>query len=390
MNATNKSQPNNGNILLVASWESNVGYAWWLMENFWTTIDRHFKNQDKNCFLIYPKITELPQSITSSQIEASECNINDRSIANLFKLYNLIKNNSIKYIYLSDHPSYSFFYILLKIWGIKKIVVHDHSPGERTIPSHWVKTIKSFIQRIPYFTADHFIAVTDFVYRRHLEVNCIPEEKCSVASNGIQPFDLTNADLHYAQKQFNIHAECHIVVTTGRATYYKGIDFYIRCADELINNQKIETLHFIFCGDGPDMNDFQSLAKSLAVDKYFTFAGKRQDIQDILPSCHVGFHAATGEVGYSLSILEYMSSGLVTIVPDNPSTSLSINNMKNGITYKHKDIQSATNAIKYALLDGPEVETIKQNAIQSVHDKYNIKFTNKRLIEILDTIFTSK
>ena len=177
-----------------------------------------------------------------------------------------------------------------------------------------------------------------------------------------------------------------IVVTTGRASYYKGIDFFIECANELINNQNIDQLHFLFCGDGPDMANFQKLTSQFKLDSHFTFAGKRTDIRKILPSCNIGFHTSTGEVGYSLSILEYMSAGLVTIVPDRPSTSLAISHMENGLLYKPENLQSATDAIKIALTEVPG-STLRNNAAQCVHENFNIRDTNKALTEILDRVF---
>ena len=259
--------PNKGNILLVANWESNVGYAWWLMENFWTTIAAHYKKEGVSSHLIYPTITKLPESIESSNIEVCECDFRDRSLKNIKKIHGLIKSKNIRYIYLSDSPAYSLFYVLLKLWGVTKIAVHDHTPGERSIPAGWLRLIKSTIQRAPLYTADHFIAVTDFVYNRLISVSCIPPEKCSVASNGIQPVKLHNADLKYAYSAFTISEDRIIVITTGRASYYKGIDFFIECANELVNRQGLKQLHFLFCGDGPDLTDFKILAKKLNIEE---------------------------------------------------------------------------------------------------------------------------
>lgn len=375
-----------GNILLVANWESDVGYAWWLMENFWATIANHFGSQNMNCLLLYPKITTIPKSISVTTIITNELNFSDHSLGTIRKLHQLIKQNNIRHIYLSDSPAYSWFYLLLRLFGIKNIAIHDHTPGERTIPSFPRNVIKSFIHRIPYYTADHFIAVTSFVHARLLNVSRIPAHKCSVASNGIHPYDLRHSDTHYAHHQFNIDENKQIIVTTGRAAYYKGIDFFIRCADELINKQGHKQLHFLFCGDGPDISDFKELVLKLNLKHCFTFAGKRSDIDKILPSCSVGLHCSAGEVGYSLSILEYMSAGLVTIVPDNPSVSLAITNSVNGLIYKPRDINSACEAIKQTL-NTKISQRLKANAITTVKERFHVNNTNKKLIEILQSVY---
>ena len=377
---------NRENILLVANWESNVGYAWWLMENFWITIEKHFANQGKSSYLIYPKITLIPQTISSTDIKTSELDFSIHDHDNLMRIYRYIRANSIRYIYLSDSPTYSWFYLFLRLTGVKKIVVHDHTPGERSKPTYWLKMIKSFIQHIPYYTADHFIAVTDYVNKRHLEVNVIPKKKCSVASNGIHPIDLNQAETSYANKIFGIPENRIIVVTTGRASYYKGIDFFIHCADELVNKQKINQLHFLFCGDGPDMDAFKALCKELYLEDHFTFAGKRTDVRKILPSCDIGFHTAKGEVGYSLSILEYMSAGLATIVPDTPSTCSATRHLETGLIYPAGDKKAACESIDKCLTESFRKQ-LSDNAIKEVRTSYDINQTNEKLISILDSIY---
>ena len=376
-----------GNILLVANWGSDVGYAWWLMENFWVAISEHFTKHGVNCHLIYPNISTIPATIAASGITTTELDFKNHSLQNLKVLHRLIKDTNIKYIYLTDSPSRSLFYILLRLWGIKIIVVHDHTPGDRTLPSGAKSYFKSAIQKTPFITADHFIAVSDFVYKRLINVSRIAATKCSCAANGINPINLSGHDHEYAYNTFGIPANRKIIITTGRASYYKGIDFFIRCANELVNNRKITHLHFLYCGDGPDLDDFKAMASKYKLDQHFTFPGKRPDVRKILPSCEIGFHTSKGEVGYSLSILEYMSAGLATIVPDLPSTSEATSNRETGLLYTHGDITSACDAISQCL-SGKLKTKLSTNAIAAINERYNIKNTNNQLTDILNTVFT--
>jgi glycosyltransferase involved in cell wall biosynthesis len=275
----------------------------------------------------------------------------------------------------------------MRLWGVKKISVHDHTPGERTKPEGLKKEIKGLIQRTPFLTADHYIAVTDYVYNRFIEVSCIPQQKCSVATNGIIPINLKSVDTLYAHNEFNIPDDCLIIVSTGRATYYKGIDFYIECANKIINYYNLAKFHFLFCGDGPDLNSFKSLVQKYGLERNFTFTGNRSDIRCILPSCNIGFHASHGEVGYSLSILEYMSAGLATIVPDSPSTSGATRDMETGILYRHGDIESACHAIKRCLSKDLR-DHLSIHAIETVSKDFNISETIKKLITILEKEYT--
>ncbi len=374
------------NILLVANWTSDVGYAWWLMENFWVTIATHFQLQGCKSFLIYPEITRIPESIAAAPISVSQLDFRNHRLPNLLRLCRFIKHNSIRHLYLSDAPTKSIYYVLFRICGVRKIVVHDHTPGDRTRAHGVRKLIKQLIQRIPFYSADRFIAVSDFVLQRFINVSCIPPHKCSVAANGIVPIDLTTADRNYAHAMFNIPQDRLIIVNTGRASCYKGIDFFIDVAHQLVNIEGIQNLHFLFCGDGPNQEAFKAQASRYQLDANFTFAGKRDDVRQILPSCDIGFHASKGEVGYSLSILEYMSAGLATLVPDLPSTSGATKHEHNGLIYAHGDIASASTMIKFCLINNIR-EQLSKNAINDVASHYTISSTNIALISTLEQIF---
>ena len=110
-------------------------------------------------------------------------------------------------------------------------------------------------------------------------------------------------------------------------------------------------------------------------------------MRDILPSCHIGLHAAAGEVGYSLSILEFMSAGLITLVPDLPSTSQAIEHGVNGYVYAARDLNSACHTLELAVqkiqLNQRELQ---ENAIKTVASRYTIARTNQTFVNIMKSI----
>ena len=95
-------------------------------------------------------------------------------------------------------------------------------------------------------------------------------------------------------------------------------------------------------------------------------------------------HCAQGEVGYSLSILEYMSSGLLVLAPNDPSVCQSIDDKQTGHIYQPKDIQSAVNALLTHNSDA--AKNIRQQATERVAQHYDIALTNQHLRDIFDKI----
>ncbi|VAW80317.1 hypothetical protein MNBD_GAMMA12-2376 [hydrothermal vent metagenome] len=373
-------------MLLVANWESNVGYAWWLMESFWIEIAKHLASRNMQSLLIYPEITKIPETITNSGITVAKHRFQDKTLTGLRNLHKLIKRYNIKHIYLTDSPTYSLMYLILRLWGINTITIHEHTPGERTPPGKLLKFIKKAIHRTPLITANRYIAVSEYIFDRFINISCIPFHKCRCASNGIIPFELKGLNQYYAHQLFGIPKEKVIVVTTGRATYYKKIDFFIKCANELVNIRSMNNFHFVYCGDGPNLEDFKNMVYIFKLNKNFTFAGRRNDIRQILPSCHIGLHTSAGEVGYSLSILEYMSANLLTIVPDNPSVSLATTNNVTGLLYKENDILDC--ADKISLFNASnEISTIRKNGQDSISSQFNLKNTHVQLVKHFDETY---
>ncbi|MBR9846819.1 MAG: glycosyltransferase family 4 protein [Algicola sp.] len=371
------------NVMLVANWKSDVGYAWWLMENFWVQISLLADSADKNCYLLYPSLSKIPDSIASSSISCKELDFNDTSISGNLYLLRFIRSNNIGCIYLTDKHYFSARYLLFRLFGVKKIIVHDHSPGERHVPMFAKEKLKRIRNSLPVITADAMIAVTNYVRKRHLYSSCIPSSKIHVAQNGIRPIGRNPKLGHYSHTEFNIPTDAKIVFTSGRASTYKGIDFIIECANVIINVRKLENIYFLYCGDGPDIDAFKALSDSYGLGKRFIYAGVRNDVRELAQSCHIGIQASSGEVGYSLSILEYMSAGLATLVSDNPSVCASISDGVDGLVFKEKNVISACDAIEKVASDVDLCEKLSLKAQKTVTSTYNLDITNSSFISIM-------
>lgn len=371
------------NILLVANYKSDVGFAWWLMENFWSEIARSYEGSSES-ILIYPEVNLIPHVIGSSPIKVLEHDFSLRDIGSILGLVRLIREHRIGFVYLTDKAYYDWFYLLLRLCGVKKIVNHDHLPGERTKISMVKRCLKRFVHLTGFFSCDYYIGVSEFVMRRMTDTACIPEKKCTFIHNGIRLFDSEKSS--YARDVFNIPQGSKIVVSTGRATYYKGIDFLIRCAHVLVQEKGLKHLYFLHVGDGPDLADFRKIAADLDVESHFIFAGLRDDVARILPSCDIGIQASLGEA-FSLSILEYMCAGLVTLVPNNCGNSEAVTDQVDGLLYNPGDIDEVVDRIMTLLGDADLFSRLGKAARKTVLDKFAIEQCNQNLVSALKTVW---
>jgi glycosyltransferase involved in cell wall biosynthesis len=377
---------NANNILLVANYDSDVGYAWWLMENFWTEISLNFSKAEIGCTLLYPKVAGVPEVIKSSPINIVEHDFSSKKLKSLMNLLKIIRKNRIGFVYLTDKAYYDWLYFFMRMAGVKKIVNHDHTPGVRTrVPVH-KKCAKKAINMLRMFSCDHYIGVSNFVRNRAMEAAGISSDKCTCVHNGIKVFD--NDRSKYAHKEFQIPRRAKIVVTSGRASFYKGIDTLIRCAYVLINEKGLRNIYFLHVGSGPDLHRFKEMAVGLGVEKKFIFAGYRQDLPKILPSCDIGIQTSQGEA-FSLSILEYLCAGLATLAPNSCGNSEAISDGVNGLLFTPGCVTEIAEKIEFMLANKEFTKRIRKEARRSIIENFTIEKCDKELISLLKRQFIS-
>ena len=382
MAANNKKE----NILLVANYPSDVGYAWWLMENFWSQIAHYFDAKGAKCFLIYPEINSVPSVISKSPIKLIEHDYSSDTHEARDKLKKIIQENEISNLYLTDRAYTNSNYAQFRKCGIKKIVMHDHQPGERTKPNLIRYMVKKILHSLPSRICDKYIGVSKFVYNRFLNDVVLPKSKCDYVLNGIVPIDLENPEIKDIRKEFNLADDAIVAVTIARATMYKGIDFMIECLNVLVNEDKIQNLYIVYIGDGPAIDTFKDMVSKYNLEKYFIFAGRRNDVRELLPSCDIALHASKGEA-FSLAILEYLSAGLATIIPDNCGNNEAVEHNQTGLLYKTGDVPAASKLLRNVVQDEALRKNLGNNAADSVLKKFSLDRANKELLTLLDDVF---
>lgn len=366
-------------FLCVANWDSNVGYAWWLMESFWMKINDEFSSQYE-VIITYPSISTLPKAIHDSGIRTIEFNFWVKKISDLLAHIRLIKKYNIQAIYFSDRAIIHWSYILFRCAGVKKIAVHDHTPGVRTRPTGLRRLIKTIYARLPFAVCDTAIGATEYVRRRLININRLPVRKCFAAPNGLPPYDTATAAPPNLQEQLGISGNDLLIVSTGRASLYKGIDFALQVISHLVHSQNIQGFHFVHCGDGPDLDHLKNMARTLKIDRQVTFLGKVTNVNQILHACDIAFHPSRGEVGYSLSILEYMRAGLPVLVSDNPSVCEATCHNLNGLIYQENSLQDACQKLTLLLTNPSLRQSLGNEGIRAVTEKYSLAATHESLI----------
>lgn len=357
---------------LVGNWPSDTGYAWKMIERLWINLARAYPGRT---ILTFPKVTTISRDLQSSNIEIIEFDFN---FSRPNEIVEFVRTHQIRHIYLSDRNYISPVYARLRMAGVRSITLHDHTPGIRSLPCPLKRFGKALAVRL--MGADTYIATTPWVRQRHLNVVCAPEDRCRVATNGIEPNSYSRTDSTIRQ-DLGISDDTVLIASCSRASPYKRIHLIVEAAAIVVGLRS--KVCFIHIGKGPDeqyFRELQALISRKGLSAKFRLLGDRDDVSKILPACDVGVHASEGEVGYSLATLEMMSAGLPVVVPDDPSVAGCIEDGVTGCYFEPGNRDRLVSRLMW-LIDNEEVRhEIGILARQSVNSSYTFAETIKATV----------
>lgn len=365
---------------MVARWDSNVGYAWWLMESYWVVLANTYQGQFRP-ILAYPSISEVPARIRSSDLELEEVDFSRFSLFRLLPQLLFLLRNRIRVMYLTDKPAAHWSYVFFRCVGVRRIVVHDHTPGVRTTPKGVKRVLKRLLNLIPGFVADCCIGASEFVRDRFVQVRLLDRSRCHTVANGI-PLEMPLPEsIHEA---FSIDHGKQVIVTAARAHPYKGGSFALEVLAVVAERIGREGWHYVYFGDGPGREDLIRQADRLGLADNVSFPGRVEGVVRFFPSASFAFHPSQGEVGYSLAILEYMLAELPVVVPDNPSVCGATVHEKTGYIYPEGDVVLAAQRV-IACLEAPEkIADAGRTAAQTVKQHYSLDEAHQSLVKVFD------
>jgi glycosyltransferase involved in cell wall biosynthesis len=381
------SSCNTGNVLLVSNYPSDTGYAWWLMERLWVAFAKLSSEGGNRTYLAYPALRGLSEAVRTADIEAVEMSFPWNSSQQRANLLRFIKERRIETVYLTDQPYFSLLYSRLRQAGVRRIIVHDHTPGDRPKALGLRAALKRLRHRFKACCADLFINVSPAMRSRSIESGCVPEAKCVTVQNGIDPVVCDAERRDMIRYKLGIRPESVLIVSSGRAHPYKRFDFIVNVAASMRNGATADYV-FALVGDGDMIPKLKVQIEALGIADKVRLLGFRSDVRDILCAADLAIHASLGE-GFSLSIVEYMSSGLPVIVPDIPSVSQAIESGVTGCVYPRESVAQAAEHVMALCRDAVRRTQMGQAAKQIADSAYTSSRTIAEFTQALRSFLSA-
>lgn len=226
----------------------------------------------------------------------------------------------------------------------------------------------------------NYIAISEYIKNYMREDLGVPFDKIELIRNGVKFVDYPGLDRQAAKKtiltELGVDINKRVVASIGRLVQLKGHNFLIDAAREILD--KYDDVHFLIVGnDKIDVewaNSLKRLVKDKRMEKYFTFTGTRNDVNNILSVTDVFVLPSLTE-GLPLTLLEAMASGVPVVSTDVGSISEVVKHRENGLLIPSGNSKLISQSV-IELFDNLEwAGSMAESARELVRSKFSIEET---------------
>lgn len=356
-----------GNLLCVANFATNTGYAWDFIEGLYAAVADDVAQFGIRTWVAYPTIGEPPASLSgSAAIPLALCFDLD-SPGGLRRVLRTVREHHIRVIYLSDRPAWHPAYALLRWAGVRTIIVHDHTSGERTAPRGFKRALKALSRRFRPALADTVLTVSRYVRDRKETVDLIPPERLHIMFNSVTIPDQIERDA--LREMFAVQGR-PIIACACRAAEYKGVQYLLQAFDLVAPRMPVPPV-LIYFGDGPYRHVLTEMVATMAYGNDVTLAGYVPEAATLLAGADVCVVPSIWGEAFGLAALEPGARGVPVIASNVGGIPEIIIDGVNGLLVPPGDPAALADAIERLMVDADLRRRLGTNARRRAAESFS-------------------
>lgn len=309
----------------------------------------------------------------------------DNSVRFYYQLAKIILKYKPDIVHLGFYPLFSPMNFIIYLCGCHSIIVTDHLSGET--PNHYgFKKGLVFLRNkfFNYFTKK-VTCVSNFVYERNklipgVDANKLMRLYLGVNLNRFKP--MTKTELKLIRQEFNIRQDSFVVCTAAHLIKDKGIDHFIRAAQQI--TEKHSDVLFLIIGKGKEENSLKKLAQDLGLNNKVIFLGLRDDTERIMAISNVFVCPSVWMEAFGLTNIEAMACGIPVVASKVGGIPEIIEENITGILVEKENPRALADAIEQ-LYNDPELRmSMSEQSIKSVKQRFDLDRTITETIAIYE------
>ncbi len=301
--------PDGPGLLCVVNFPANTGFAWNFIEGLYAAVAREGQALGWRTFVAYPSIDQPPGTLEGSPAVPMTLTLDLAGVGDAIRLWRCLRANRITTVYLTDRPVRSPVHLLMRLAGVRHIVVHDHTSGHRTVPTGVRRFIKRLLRAVPGIEADRVLTVSDYVARRQVEVGLMPPARVTRVWNGVPLPAVPAAGVADLRRSLDLPADRSIIACCCRAAPEKGVRHLLRAFATARRAESGGRPLLVYVGDGPELVKLRALATELGISGDTRFVGYSREVARYLQASDIVAVPSVWQDALPLGVLEAMAVG---------------------------------------------------------------------------------
>lgn len=309
---TTRESRDTAGVLFACNFPPGTGFAWDFIESLIEGVAALRQGRGSRLFVSYPSLGREPGWVARSRIEPVELNVRLGDPLALARLIRAVRRLGVGTLVLFDRPGWHPAYALLRLFGLGRIIVYDHSSGLRSARGGLVGRAKRVARRLRLGYADEVLVVSRFVARRKTESDHLIGVPVTVIWNSIELDELPSPRESTLRRELGVSADVPVIFAACRATSEKGVQHLLDAFDMLTEVPGPDPI-LVFCGDGPFMRELEERRANLDSSERVRFLGYRTDLLQLLAGATVAVVPSVWQEAFALSVLEPMAMGVPVV-----------------------------------------------------------------------------
>lgn len=301
--------PEGPGLLCVVNFPANTGFAWDFIEGLYAAAAREGQALGWRTFVAYPRIDQPPRSLAGSPAVPVALQVDPDGVSDVRALWRFLRANRITTVYLTDRPVRSPVHLLMRLAGVRHIVVHDHTSGHRTVPTGARRVIKRLLRAVPGIEADRVLAVSDYVARRQVEVGLMSPARVTRVWNGVPLPTASPVAVADQRRSLDLPADRPIITCCCRAAPEKGVHHLLHAFATVRRAESGVRPMLVYVGDGPELLRLRALATELGISADTRFVGYSREVARYLQASDIVAVPSVWQDALPLGVLEAMAAG---------------------------------------------------------------------------------
>lgn len=294
--------------------------------------------------------------------------IENKSISTIFAVCNTI-NNIVKEeritIIHTHHRMAAFYVSLLGLYKKYTIIATAHNTFHD----------KKFFTNFAYKNCN-VIACGDMVKKNLVDYYGLSDNQVTVIHNAVKPFE---GEIIIDPIVKKLHDEgCFVIGNIGRLSEQKGMEYYIKAIPEVI--KECPQARFVIAGSGEDESKLKELSEYIGADKYLTFLGYRNDVQNLMSQLDLIVLSSLWE-GLPLTPIEAFSVGKTIVATAVDGTPEVVKDGENGLLVEAKNVEKLAHKIIWMIINQVNKTKMERNAKRAFEESFSIEVFTKQVID---------